>query len=817
MPLTISRWPIVERITALSSYISCLPNRQARQAVIGNACGRLSASHTGCLICLTGTENEHVIVFKAILFWYVAMHKCRWQPNSVIDVETTNTHAKNMNYTKLGKLEVATALYEFISKQAIKGTGVSNKDFWTATAEIIQDNLCKNADLLKHRDNLQKQIDDWHIKHRGEKHNPEDYKTFLNDIGYLVDVPDDFKINTDNVDDEIATVAGPQLVVPLDNARYVLNAVNARWGSLYDAFYSTDTISEANGCKRIKKYNPIRGERVIERSRHFLDRHFALERDTHKHVTRYFIKDNQLHVRFGDGTQTTLLKPQQFVGYTGNPEHPEAVLLCHHNLHLEIKFGDGYFIGRRDHANIYDIQLESAVTAIMDCEDSVASVDTEDKLKVYSNWLGLMQGTLVRTVVKENQATERSMEPDREYTGADGKPVIKKGRSLMLVRHVGQHLYTDMVLYDGKPVPETLIDLMVTSLCAIHDLNGNSRCRNSLTGSVYIVKPKLHGPEEVAFANQLFSRAETALKLPAHTLKMGIMDEERRTSVNLKACIKAARARVVFINTGFLDRTGDDIHTNMEAGAMIPKHEIKQTQWLRAYEDSNVQTGLQCGLMGKAQIGKGMWAMPDAMNNMLKTKIQHLKAGANTSWVPSPIAATIHAIHYHRLNVLSRQRALLPVAAIPVDDILDIPVMDKRRTLSAKERRHELENNVQGVLGYVARWVGQGVGCSKVADINDVALMEDCATLRISSQHIANWLHHGIVTMQEVRETMKRMAVIVDRQNRDDGDYVSMSKDFSASVPFLAAIDLVLKGRNQANGYTEFILYQCRREQKQRN
>jgi len=721
---------------------------------------------------------------------------------------------KTENYVAAGKLQIKKELFELVKKEISPKTGITNKKFWTSLENILHENIKKNAELLKKRDHLQKQIDAWHIEHRGKKHKPAAYKKFLKKIGYLVDEVENFKISTENVDDEIAIVAGPQLVVPLDNARYVLNAVNARWGSLYDASYSTDTISQANGCKKIKKYNPIRGERVILRGRNLLDRHFALERDTHKHVTQYFVKNHQLYVHFGDGTETTLLKPHQFVAYSGKPEDPDSILLSHHNLHLEIKLGDGLFIGRRDHAKIYDIQLESAVTAIMDCEDSVASVDTEDKLKVYRNWIGLMKGTLIETVKKEDQVIKRVMEADKEFIGPDGKPVLKKGRSLMLIRNVGSHLYTDMVLYDGKKVPETMVDLMVTSLSAIHDLKGHSKRPNSVKGSVYIVKPKMHGPEEVAFANELFSYAEEALNLPANTLKMGIMDEERRTSVNLKACINAASERLVFINTGFLDRTGDDIHTNMEAGPIIPKDEIKQAKWLKAYEESNVQVGLDCGLNGRAQIGKGMWAMPEEMTNMMKTKIGHLKAGANTSWVPSPVAATLHAIHYHRLNVKSRQLALMKEARIPVDDILDIPVMNPKRKLSPLEIRHELENNAQGILGYVSRWVGQGVGCSKVPDINDVDLMEDCATLRISSQHIANWLHHGIVKKNEVRDAMKRMAVIVDRQNRDDANYEPMSKDFNTSVSFLAAMDLVLKGRKQANGYTEFILYKRRQEQK---
>jgi len=717
-------------------------------------------------------------------------------------------------YIKLGGLAIARPLFELVKNDISPSTGVDNEKFWSSFEEIVRDFQPKNSELLARRDQLQKQIDEWHQKHCDEKHDAKAYKKFLQDIGYLVDEPDDFKITTTNVDTEIAEVAGPQLVVPLDNARYVLNATNARWGSLYDAFYATNAISEADGCKKIKKYNPIRGERVIEIAREFLDRHFALERNTHKHVTRYFIKNNQLSVQMGNGTETTLLKPQQFVGYTGQPDSPDEVLLCHHDLHLEIRFGEGFFIGRRDHANIYDIHIESAITTIMDCEDSVASVDTDDKLKVYKNWLGLMKGTLVRTVVKENENIERAMEPDRKYIGTDGKEVTLHGRSLMLVRNVGTHLETDAVLYNGKMIPETMLDVMITALCAKHDLLGNNTLRNSRTGSVYIVKPKMHGPEEVALANDLFTRVEDALNMSRNTLKIGIMDEERRTSVNLKACIYAAKERLTFINTGFLDRTGDDIHTNMKAGIIVPKGELKQTKWLKAYEESNVQIGLLCGLKGRAQIGKGMWTMPEEMNNMMETKIQHLKAGANTSWVPSPIAATLHAIHYHRLNVQSRQHALMKAKQVPVDDILDIPVIDSKRKLSTHEIRQELENNAQGILGYVSRWVGQGVGCSKVPDINDVALMEDCATLRISSQHIANWLHHGIVTEDEVHAAMKRMAVIVDRQNRGDKNYKPMSADFENSIPFQAAVDLVLKGIDQANGYTEFILYQRRREQK---
>ncbi|MCH9048868.1 MAG: malate synthase G, partial [Proteobacteria bacterium] len=590
-------------------------------------------------------------------------------------------------YIKLDGLEIAQPLFELVKNDISPNTGIDNEKFWSSLEEIVHDLQPKNSELLARRDQLQKQIDEWHQTHRDEKHDAKAYKKFLQEIGYLVDDPDDFQITTTNVDAEIAEVAGPQLVVPLDNARYVLNATNARWGSLYDAFYATNAVSEAGGCKKIKKYNPIRGEKVIEIAREFLDRHFALERNSHKHVTRYFIKDNQLSVQMGDGTETTLLKPQQFVGYTGQPEKPDEILLSHHDLHLEIRFGEGFFIGRRDHANIYDIHIESAITTIMDCEDSVASVDTDDKLKVYKNWLGLMKGTLVRTVVKENENIERAMEPDRKYIGTDGKEVTLHGRSLMLVRNVGTHLETDAVLYNGKMIPETILDAMITALCAKHDLLGNNTLRNSRTGSVYIVKPKMHGPDEVALANDLFARVEDALDMSRNTLKMGIMDEERRTSVNLKACIYAAKERLTFINTGFLDRTGDDIHTNMEAGIVLPKGELKQTKWLKAYEESNVQIGLLCGLKGRAQIGKGMWTMPEEMNNMMETKIQHLKAGANTSWVPSPIAATLHAIHYHKLNVQSRQHALMKAKQVPVDDILDIPVIDSNRKLSTHEIR----------------------------------------------------------------------------------------------------------------------------------
>ncbi len=718
------------------------------------------------------------------------------------------------DYIRLGELDIAKPLYDLVKEVIAPNTGIDPDEFWGLLADIVRDFGPENARLLAVRDELQKRINDWHVSRRGNSHDAAEYKIFLQEIGYLVPEVEDFEVNTSQVDVEIAGIAGPQLVVPLDNARYVLNAANARWGSLYDALYATNIISESDGCRKIKKYNPIRGERVIKEARDFLDRHFLLEKDTHHNAVRYCVEKGQCAVYMGDGTKTTLLRSERFVGYRGDPKKPDEILLRKNDLHVAICFGEGFFIGRRDHANIYDIQMESAITTIMDCEDSVASVDTEDKVKVYRNWLGLMQGTLVRTITKDGKTIERTLEANRNYIAPNNIPLTIHGRSLMLVRNVGMHLYTDAVLLLGRPIPETMLDAMVTALCAKHDMLGNSNYRNSRTGSVYIVKPKMHGPDEVALANELFVRVEKALGFDRNTLKMGIMDEERRTSVNLKACIHAARERVVFINTGFLDRTGDDIHTNMEAGPVVPKAELKNAKWLLAYEDSNVDVGLSCGLMGRAQIGKGMWAMPEEMVEMMESKIQHLKAGANTAWVPSPTAATLHALHYHLFDVHDRQRVLLKRPNRSVDDILTIPVMDPDRKLSEKEIQHELENNAQGVLGYVSRWVGQGVGCSKVPDINDIALMEDCATLRISSQHISNWLHHGIVTKKQVRQAMKKMAVFVDRQNLGDPNYSPMADDLSASIPFHAAMDLVLKGLKQPNGYTEFILYARRREEK---
>lgn len=718
------------------------------------------------------------------------------------------------NIVEVGDLEIDKALYDLVHDEIAPDSGVEVEHFWNSLAEIVKEFSTPNSNLLQKRDELQKQIDEWHVARRGQSHDPKAYREFLVEIGYLVPEPEDFQVSTTQVDAEIASIAGPQLVVPLDNARYVLNAANARWGSLYDALYGTDVISESEGCKKIKKYNPIRGEKVIHIARNFLDRHFQLEKDTHHHAVKYQVVDGQLAVRMGDGTTTTLLRAERLRGYTGSPKNPECIVLRKNDLHVEIRFGEGYFIGRRDHANIYDIQMESAITSIMDCEDSVASVDTEDKIRVYHNWLGLMKGTLVREIEKDGHMLARSLEPDRTYITPAGDQLTLPGRSLMLVRNVGSHLNTDAVLLRGRPIPETFLDVMVTTLCAKHDLLGNCKFSNSRLGSIYIVKPKMHGPEEVELSSKLFTRVEEFLGLEPNTLKMGIMDEERRTSVNLKACVDAARERVCFINTGFLDRTGDDIHTSMEAGPMVPKAELKRAKWLRAYENSNVDIGLKCGLAGHAQIGKGMWAMPDEMTAMMESKILQLKEGANTAWVPSPTAATLHAMHYHIFDVHDRQKDLEQREQTPVDEILSIPLLPKNRQLSREEIQRELENNAQGILGYVTRWVGQGVGCSKVPDIHNVALMEDCATLRISSQHIANWLHHGILSEQQVREAMKTMALLVDRQNSGDPNYQAMSVDFASSIPFQAALDLALRGRKQPNGYTEFILYARRREQK---
>ncbi len=725
---------------------------------------------------------------------------------------------------RVGSLEIASPLYEFIAVEALPGTGVQIDEFWSALESILADLGPRNAALLARRDELQAQIDDWHRAARadGRGHDAEAYANFLRDIGYLRYMDGAVNATTANVDPEIAEVAGPQLVVPLDNARYALNAANARWGSLYDALYGTDVISESDGCSRGDAYNPIRGDRVVAAGREFLDTHFTLDSASHGWATGYAADDGALRVHSGDGTVSALLRPEQFVGYRGAADSPTSILLRKNGLHCELRIDVDHPVGRRDHAGIFDIRLEAAVTAIMDFEDSVSAVDADDKVSVYRNWLGLMRGTLETTFTRDGAVVNRSLNGDRSFAGPDGSQITLPGRSLMLVRNVGPHLSTDMVTLDGEPVCETMVDAMVTALGALHDVRGMGRLdgrpiRNSATGSVYIVKPKMHGPDEVALACELFSRVEDALGLVQRTLKVGIMDEERRTSLGLKECIHRARDRVVFINTGFLDRTGDEIHTDMEAGPVIPKAEMRAAAWLGAYENSNVDAGLACGLRGRAQIGKGMWTMPTEMAAMAKAKIQHPIAGASTAWVPSPTAATLHAMHYFLVDVADRQSDLADRTPARLTSLIDIPVLPPDREIGPGEIQRELDNNVQGILGYLVRWVGQGVGCSTVPDIDDTGLMEDLATLRISSQHIANWLHHGLISADEVRETMRRMANLVDQQNAGDPDYEPMAPDYDSSIPFQAAVELVFSARDEPNGYTERVLRSHRRAVKARS
>ena len=705
-----------------------------------------------------------------------------------------------------GKLAIAKELYDFIENEALPGSGLDSETYWKNFEQVVVDLSPKNKALLAKRDDIQAKIDEWH---RNNTFELQAYKAFLTEIGYLLPEVEDFQISTENVDEEIAVLAGPQLVVPVRNARYCLNAANARWGSLYDALYGFDVISEEDGAEKGKGYNPKRGEKVVAFAKNFLDETFPLAQGSHADASKYAIENNVLVVTLKDGSTTTVADAAKFVGYNGEASAPTEIVLKNNGLHVVVQIDASSPIGQTDAAGVKDVVLEAAVTTIQDLEDSIAAVDAEEKVEGYRNWLGLMKGTLEESIEKNGKTVTRKLNEDRTFKNVEGGETKVHGRSLMLLRNVGHLMTNPAILVDGQEIYEGIMDALVTPLLTFADIRGENTIKNSRQGSMYIVKPKMHGPEEVAFAVELFERAEQALGLPAKTLKIGIMDEERRTSVNLKNCIAQAKDRTIFINTGFMDRTGDEIHTFMEAGPFVRKGEVKGQIWFPAYENRNVMIGLQAGLRGKAQIGKGMWPKPDMLLDMYKTKTEHPEAGASCAWVPSPTGAVIHAIHYHQINVADRQQELLSTQPLSLDDLLT-PPLAKDTNWSEEEKTKELENNCQGILGYVVRWVDLGVGCSKVPDINDVGLMEDRATLRISSQHVANWLRHGIVTREQVEEVMQRMAKIVDQQNANDPLYTPMSADFANNIAFQAASDLIFKGGEQPSGYTEPLLHAAR-------